>query len=98
MLTQLKEILKKEGGKCVLLDEDGCHYFVIELKSCERKEKSEEKQTVPNNPAVNEEESVEDIEKVNRDIDALRELEIKDNEPVDVPENSQEVKIEDLPF
>lgn len=97
MLVQLKEILKKEGGKCILLDDDGCHYLVIELRSCEQP-KEEERQTVTSDPTGGEKESVEDLEKVNRDLDALRVSEIKNDEPIDLPENSQEVKIEDLPF
>ncbi|MFH1611771.1 MAG: hypothetical protein ABH887_00670 [bacterium] len=87
-LDNIKAILKKEGGKCILMDEDKDSYLVVELRKVNSANATQREDVSASN---------ENIEKVNRDIDELKALEEDDIEEV-IEEDSKELKIEDLPF
>ncbi len=71
----IKKILQKQGGKCIILEEDQPAYLVMKIDDYE---KGLEKDQAP------------EIDKVNKDINEWKENENQ--------EDSQAVKIEDLPF
>jgi len=85
MWERIKKILQKEGGKCIIVEENLPTYLVMRLKDYEKADSdqsSEEKGT--------------EIEKVNQDINEWKAEEKEETEVVE-PDN-QEVKVEDLPF
>ena len=84
MWEKIKKILQKEGGKCIIIEENRPTYLVMKMKDYEKtgSDQSSEEET--------------EIEKVNQDIN---ELEAEEKEETELVEpDSQEVKIEDLPF
>lgn len=85
MWERIKKILQKEGGKCIIIEENRPTYVVMRLEDYEKigsDQSSEEKGT--------------EIEKVNQDINEWKAEEKEETEVVE-PDN-QEVKVEDLPF
>jgi len=87
MWNRIKKILQKEGGKCIVVEENQSTYLVMRLEDYEK--------TAPS-------QSSSEIEKVNRDIDEWKAKEKEETEPVE-PDNQEvtdnkEVKVEDLPF
>ena len=82
MWEKIKKILQKEGGKCIIVEKDQPTYVVMKIDDYE---------SGPKNNISSE------IEKVNRDIDELSFKEKEENEAIE-PNDSEEVKVEDLPF
>jgi len=82
MWNKIKKILSKEGGKCIIVEENQPSYVVMKLDEYEKMS--------DNNSALK-------TEEVNRDIDSLKAEETKETE-ITGPENQAEVKVEDLPF
>ena len=82
MWEKIKKILQKEGGKCIIVEKDQPTYVVMKIDDCE---------SGPKNNISSE------IEKVNRDIDELSFKEKEETEAIE-PNDSEEVKVEDLPF
>jgi len=82
MWNKIKKILSKEGGKCIIVEENQPSYVVMKLDEYEK---------------MSDNNSVLKTEEVNRDIDSLKAEETKETE-ITGPENQAEVKVEDLPF
>ena len=82
MWEKIKRILQKEGGKCIILEKGEPTYLVTRIDDYE--------DSADNN-------TPSEIEKVNRDIE---EMSVKEKEEADIvePQESEEVKVEDLPF
>jgi len=82
MWEKIKKILQKEGGKCIIIEKNEPTYVVMKIDDYESSSR--------NNISS-------EIERVNRDMD---ELSLKEKEKTEViePDNSEEVKVEDLPF
>ncbi len=86
MWERIKKILQKEGGKCIIIEENRPTYLVMRLKDYEKTSSDQS----------SEEEGTEIIEEVNQDINEWEAEEKEETEVVE-PDN-QEVKVEDLPF
>lgn len=97
LLKKIKEILQKEGGKCIIIDENKSSYLVIELKSYSNQEKISGK-LVKTKPIGQTQKDIDDAERANRDIAELKASEDKEEDLNDLEEEQEEVKIEDLPF
>lgn len=82
MWEKIKKILQKEGGKCIVIEKDQPTYMVTKIDDYE---------SGPKNNISSE------IEKVNRDMDELSFKEKEKTEAVEL-NDSEEVKVEDLPF
>ncbi len=82
MWKKIKRILQKEGGKCIVVEKDQPTYMVMKIDDYE--------ETSKNNISS-------EIEKVNRDMEELSSREKEKTEVIE-PDDSQEVKVEDLPF
>ena len=68
MWKKIKKILQKEGGKCIIIEDNQPTYLVMKIEDYEK---------------------ISKIEEVNRDIDEWKAQE---------GEETEEVKVEDLPF
>ena len=85
MWERIKKILQKEGGKCIIVEENQPTYVVTRLEDYEKTDSdqsSKDKGT--------------EIEEVNQSLDEWKAEEKEETEVVE-PDN-QEVKVEDLPF
>jgi len=85
MWERIKKILQKEGGKCIIVEENQPTYVVMRMEDYERAgsdQSSEKKGT--------------EMEEVNQSLDEWKAEEKEETEVVE-PDN-QEVKVEDLPF
>jgi hypothetical protein len=88
MWERIKEILQKEGGKCIIVEDNQPAYVVMQLKDYEK---------VKDNKPL-------EMEEVNRNIDEWKaEEEAKNKAGIDqitgkTEEATEEVKVEDLPF
>lgn len=90
MWEKIKKILQKEGGKCIVIEDNEPSYLVQKL--------DDDGGVLASRP-------IAEIEKVNRDIDewkAQEEVTKSEVEPAEEKEEeesaSRELKIEDLPF
>ncbi|MAF20738.1 MAG: hypothetical protein CMI55_03595 [Parcubacteria group bacterium] len=77
MWEKIKKILQKQGGKCIIIEDNQPSYLVMKLDDYEKNAAGE-------------------VEKVNQDIAQWEADEKKEKQASDL--ESQEVKIEDLPF
>ena len=87
MWERIKKILQKEGGKCIIIEENQPTYLVTRLEDYEKADSGQ---------------SSSEIEKVNQSLDEWKAKEKEETEPVE-PDNkeitdNQEIKVEDLPF
>ena len=80
MWEKIKKILQKEGGKCIIIEDNRPTYLVMKLEDYDKDSSGQ---------------SSGEVEKVNRDIS---EWKAKEKESEIVEPESQEVKVEDLPF
>ena len=83
MWERIKNLLQKGGGKCIIVEEDQPTYIVMKVEDYEK--------LLEGSPET----AREKIEEVNRDI---AEWQAKEKEETEIADNSQEVKVEDLPF
>jgi hypothetical protein len=83
MWKTIKNILQKDSGKCIIIENEKPMYVVMKMKDYENLLEKD-------NPSENTE-----IEKVNQDIAGLRNQNENNLEEI-VPE--EEVSVEDLPF
>ncbi|MFH0906710.1 MAG: hypothetical protein ABIC36_00800 [bacterium] len=83
MWEKIKNILQKQGGKCIIIEEDKPSYLVMKLDDYENNSNAET--------------SSGEIEKVNRNIAEWKaeEQETIENDKLEIEEK---VRIEDLPF
>ncbi len=87
MWDKIKKILQKEGGKCIIIEENQPAYVVLTFDEYEKK--------------INDSGSVDNqFEKVNRDIAEWKATETESFPEPSITEEQKEedVKIEDLPF
>ncbi len=77
MWEKIKRILQKQGGKCIIIEDNQPSYLVMKLDDYEKS-------------------AIGEVEKVNQDISQWEADEKKEKQATDL--DSQEVKIEDLPF
>jgi hypothetical protein len=84
MWEKIKKILQKEGGKCIIVEDNQPTYIVMELKDYDK---------------MKDNESLE-MGEVNRNIDEWRAREETKNEAEinQTAGKIEEVKVEDLPF
>ena len=80
MWEKIKKILQKEGGKCIIIEDNQPTYLVMKLDDYDKDSSGQ---------------SSGEVDKVNRDIS---EWKAKEKESEIVEPESQEVKVEDLPF
>jgi len=83
MWPTIKNLLQKGGGKCIIVENEKPAYIVMKVEDYEK--------LLAGGPEVAEPE----LEEVNRDI---AEWQAKKKEEAEITNNSQEVKVEDLPF
>jgi len=74
MWEKIKKILQKEGGKCIIVEDNQPTYLVMRLEDYEK---------------ASAKASSSEMEEVNQDIDEWR---------AEEKEETEEVKVEDLPF
>ncbi len=90
MWERIKKILQKEGGKCIIIENDQPAYIVMSFDEYEKKK-------FVSDPVQKETES--EFDKVNKDIAEWKAAEAEKNSDLVEPEEShQDVEIEDLPF
>ena len=84
MWERIKKILQKQGGKCIIVEENEPTYLVMKLEDFESSSDSD------NNPS--------ETEEVNRGIAEWKANQEKKAESKKAETDSQELKVEDLPF
>ncbi len=87
MWDKIKKILQKEGGKCIIIEENEPSYVVLTFDEYEKK-------------IAGSDTSDNQAEKINRDIAEWRATEAEQPEiaPQTPESRDEDVKIEDLPF
>ncbi|MFC1700999.1 hypothetical protein ACFLZ0_02590 [Patescibacteria group bacterium] len=83
LLEKIKKILQKEGGKCIVVDENKDEYLVIEMHDFKEKK---------------EEDKFEKINRDIDELKAQEDKKDNFNNIIEEEKDLGEVKVEDLPF
>jgi len=83
MWEKIKKILSREGGKCIIVEDNQPTYVVMKLEDYEKMSQGDSSK----------------VAEVNRDVDQWKaEQSDKDEPEVSEADKEDEVKVEDLPF